>query len=102
MGGWVGWKFDPLLCCCLGPQPPGAPPRSLLRAPRSPHRSAAPILSSCYCLLLLPACSPSLLPQLGQHLSRSEQRQLLHRRDYVLHYFDDLVCSQGYAATVRE
>ena len=97
----MGWKFDPLLCCCLGPQPPGAPPRSLLRAPRSPHRSAAPILS-CYCLLLLPACSPSLLPQLGQHLSRSEQRQLLHRRDYVLHYFDDLVCSQGYAATVRE
>lgn len=41
-------------------------------------------------------------PQLGQHLSRAEQRQLLHRRDYVLHYFDELVASQGYSATVRE
>lgn len=40
--------------------------------------------------------------ELGHHLSRAEQRQLLHRRDYVLHYFDELVASQGYAATVRE
>jgi hypothetical protein len=40
--------------------------------------------------------------ELGQHLSRAEQRQLLHRRDYILHYFDDLVATQGYSATVRE
>jgi hypothetical protein len=40
--------------------------------------------------------------QLGQHLSRAEQRALLHRRDYVLRYFDELVAQQGYAATVRE
>ena len=65
--------------------------RQILTAP--PHPS---LCLSCSC-----PCSLS-LPQLGQHLSRSEQRQLLHRRDYVLHYFDDLVCSQGYAATVRE
>ncbi len=24
------------------------------------------------------------------------------RRDYILHYFDDLVATQGYSATVRE
>lgn len=47
-------------------------------------------------------CTPPPGPQLGSHLSRAEQRQLLHRRDYVLHYFDGLVASQGYAATVRE
>ncbi|KAL4858171.1 hypothetical protein ACK3TF_001664 [Chlorella vulgaris] len=40
--------------------------------------------------------------ELGQHLSRAEQRALLHRRDYVLRYFDELVAQQGYAATVRE
>ncbi|PSC70153.1 phosphatidylinositol kinase [Micractinium conductrix] len=46
--------------------------------------------------------SHTIAEELGAHLSRSEQRQLLHRRDYVLHYLDDLVASQGYGATVRE
>ncbi|KAI3425989.1 hypothetical protein D9Q98_007957 [Chlorella vulgaris] len=46
--------------------------------------------------------SHSVSQELGQHLSRAEQRALLHRRDYVLRYFDELVAQQGYAATVRE
>jgi hypothetical protein len=49
-----------------------------------------------------PPSPPPPVPQLGQHLSRAEQRALLHRRDYVLRYLDDLVARQGYAATVRE
>ena len=47
------------------------------------------------------ARSPSPM-QLGQHLSRLEQRQLMHRRDYILRYFDALVAARGYAGVVRE
>ncbi|KAL4436762.1 hypothetical protein ABPG75_003901 [Micractinium tetrahymenae] len=46
--------------------------------------------------------SHTVAEELGAHLSRAEQRQLLHRRDYVLHYLDNLCASQGYAATVWE
>lgn len=46
--------------------------------------------------------SHTVAQELGAHLSRAEQRQLLHRRDYILHYLDGLCASQGYAATVRE
>lgn len=85
---------------CVDCMQPNVPLRSshrcaLAAAPRA-VTSAAAQPSTAYPRLARP------LPQLGAHLSRSEQRQLLHRRDYILHYLDGLCASQGYAATVRE
>ena len=60
------------------------------------------------CPLTFPPACPPARPtrappmQLGQHLSRSEQRALVHRRDYLLRYLDALVATRGYAAVVRE
>lgn len=40
--------------------------------------------------------------QFGEYLTEQELRDLLHRRNYILRYLDDLVASQGYDATVQE
>ena len=51
-----------------------------------------------------PVPTPRAVPcvQLGEFLTDHEQRQLLHRRNYILRYLDQLVERQGFAATVRE
>jgi hypothetical protein len=44
----------------------------------------------------------SLPLQLSDHLSETDIRDLLRRRNYILHYLDRLVELQGYGATVFE